>query len=478
MTEILHNQLTEKVEEEKTTALPGIFLIHGQEMLVEQCVDRLVKKLLAGASRDLFCEIMEGSAERIPDLLAQINTFSLITGPKIVVFNNTSVFESRTNEQRIVEQIIEAYGNNELNQAAKALVGLCGRMETELELLPQLINKNNMVQMLYDQLGHDSMGQLVQLAGDQGSHTSRAENYIESLQNAIEKGFANHHHLIITANAKVPKNLKLYKSIKKHGWIVDCNVPMGERRADRMAQEVVLRQTLENALGAEGKSVLNGVFESLCQLTGFDLRTFSQNVEKLIDYTGERREITLDDVQQVLRRTKNDPIFELTNAVADRNLRKAQFYLQTLLSGDWYPLQILAALTNQIRRLLIAKDFVQSEYGKTWANGMNYQQFQKNVMPAIAAFDKQVDEQTHAWDALLQEKKKSKGGNDLFIAPNSKNPFPVYQTLVKSEKYSQIELLRALLLLNETDVRLKSTGQNPAIVLKKTVMEICGSRQN
>ena len=33
-----------------------------------------------------------------------------------------------------------------------------------------------------------------------------------------------------------------------------------------------------------------------------------------------------------------------------------------------------------------------------------------------------------------------------------------------------------MLLLNRTDLRLKSTGQDATLVLKKTIMEICGPK--
>ena len=44
-------------------------------------------------------------------------------------------------------------------------------------------------------------------------------------------------------------------------------------------------------------------------MTGFDLRTFINNLEKLIAYTGERKNITKDDVKSVLERTRIDPIY-------------------------------------------------------------------------------------------------------------------------------------------------------------------------
>jgi DNA polymerase III subunit delta len=478
MTEILHNQLADFIKKATGKALPGTFLIHGQEMLVEQAVEILVGKLLDGASRDLCCESVDGLTENIPAALARMNTFALLSGPKIVLFKEARLLEGRGSHQELVERIVAAWSDQDPDQAARALVHLCGHLEIDLEAVPGNPAGNDILKGLQDQLGPESLDKIVQHGLAQGLRPVGGSDQVAALQKAIEKGFADHHHLLITVGAKVPKNLKLYKSIRDHGWIVDCHVPMGERKADRAAQESVLRQTLETTLAGSGKRLQGGLFQSLCQLTGFDLRTFAQNLEKLIDYTGDRPEITSEDVQHVLQRTRNDPIFELTNAVADRNLAQSLFYLQTLLGADWYPLQILTALANQVRRLLVAKDFAGSSQGRRWSAAMSYQQFQHGMMPAIEDFDRQVGDQVEQWQASAptQDKAKSGGakkGADMALAPNPKNSYPVYQTLLKSEKYSRDELLDALVLLNRTDLRLKSTGQDTAIVLKKAIIDIC-----
>jgi len=66
---------------------------------------------------------------------------------------------------------------------------------------------------------------------------------------------------------------------------------------------------------------------------------------------GERREITAEDVAAVLTRTKKDPLYELTNAVTDRDWEKSFFFLASLLAGDIHGLQALAAIANQVRKL-------------------------------------------------------------------------------------------------------------------------------
>ena len=174
-------------------------------------------------------------------------------------------------------------------------------------------------------------------------------------------------------------------------------MPLGQKKADKTAQEAVLRQTLERMLAAADKKMAPGLFAKLTALTGFDLPVFIGNLEKLINYSGDRKEITAADMDAMVRRTKLDPIFELTNAMADRDGDRAVSFLHGLLKADWHPLQILAALTNQIRKLLVAKDFSTSKYGSAWSAGISYPQFQDRVLPAIKAFDAGVEDQISAW---------------------------------------------------------------------------------
>jgi len=225
-------------------------------------------------------------------------------------------------------------------------------------------------------------------------------------------------------------------------------------------------------------------------MTGFDLRTFSSNMDKLISYVGERKSITAQDVEYVLKRSKKDPIYEFTNAVTDKNIERTLFYLDSLLTGGEidHPLQLLAAIVNQIRKLLIIKDFTESSRGSVWFAGCRYDHFRSKVMPEIIEHDRAFLKQMDDWESMLLEemdedvknqkkgkkkKKKSKASTDLIIAKNPKNTYPVFMMLQKSDKFTKNELIYALECLNKADLGLKKTRQNPKLVLENALIKIC-----
>lgn len=482
MTELVHKQFEPYLAKQAGTSRHCVYLIHGQEMLVEQSADRLVSHLLGSADRDICFQVMEGLAENIPDLIEELNTFALLAGPKIVLFKDAKIFEARAGQQRLIEQIAGHHESGSPEKAAKGLLQLCGRLDIDLENVHRPGQASPGLKSLVEAVGSDVLLQMANHCLDQGWQPIANQDVVAKLLLAIENGFPDSHHLIVAVNAKVPKNLKAYKAIAKLGLVVDCHVPTGERRADKAAQDVVLKQALQQQLEASGKKLAPGLFESLCRLTGFDLRTFTQNVGKLIDYSGERSEISAEDIHHVLRRTKSDPVFELTNALAERNTLQSLFFLNTLLRAKWHPLQILAAMANQVRKLLIAKDFAAGVGRQVWSAGMGYQQFQQSVMPLIQGYDENTRAMADKWQPEDQKESKGKRGAkkaslDVVLAPNPKSAYPVYQTLLKSERYTKDELVAAMVLISQSDVRLKSTGQDPAVVIKKTITEICNNRR-
>jgi DNA polymerase-3 subunit delta len=104
-----------------------------------------------------------------------------------------------------------------------------------------------------------------------------------------------------------------------------------------MARDAVTKATMDAALAQAGKRMANDARQRLMQWTGFDLRTLSGNLEKLISFAGDRKTITDADVTAVLQRTRKDPIFEFTNAVADRDLSAALFFMKSLLEDGMHP---------------------------------------------------------------------------------------------------------------------------------------------
>jgi DNA polymerase-3 subunit delta len=464
-----------------------VYLIFGEEMLVKSAFDKLLDALVPVSNRNINYEPLDGTHENIHAVIAQVNTYSLIPGTRVIALRDSRIFYAGQDRDRLLENAKKAFQDDDIKKAAGHLVRLMGILNLSYEDIGKTSRKKSLGQS--DALAEDDawLDELIAYCRENSLSVPVAGDDAQTLQLAVEKGFPENNHLIITTDM-ADKRRALFKTLNSEGVVIDCSVPGGDRRADRMAQESVLIEKM-NAMLQEGRKTMGrAAYTALYEMTGFDLRTFSSNLEKLISYVGDRPEITTADVESALQRTKIDPIYELTNALGDRKTEAALLLLDSVQSSGVHPLQIFTALINQVRKLLLAKDFVESPYGRDWQAACPYDYFQKRVMPAIAEYDRQLLDHLDDWQTMLDKgsdlrsnpppakktrKKSAKAGSDLLIAKNPNNPYPIYLLLKKSERFSKEELINAFETLNAADKQLKSGGQNPKLVLERVILSIC-----
>ena len=482
---INYKDFNKYLEERRDNPYASVYLIFGEEMLTKNCFDDLLNALLPDAKRSMNYEPLDGTLENIHAVIERVNTFSLLPGAKVTALRDSRIFYAKQDKDRILDNAKAAYKDDNIKKAAGSLLSLLGSLNLNLEDIDKPNREKSLGQGFAAETDDAWLDEVIAYCRDKGLAIPAVRDDSRFLQQAIENGFPRNNHLIITTDM-VDKRRGLFKTLTSEGVVVDCSVPKGDRRADRMAQETVLIEKMDSLLGAAKKKMDRPTYMALYEMTGFDLRTFTNNLEKLISYVGDREQITIEDVQSVLQRTKTDPIYELTNALADRSIDQSLFFLNSVLSAGIHPLQVFTALINQIRKLLLAKDFVKSPFGGGWQAACRYSDFQKHIIPAIVEYDRRLLEQVESWQDALNEqtasqngsatqrkKKKRKAATDLLLARTPKNAYPIFQLLKKSERFSKQELLRAVESLYAADRKLKSGGQNPKLVLEKVIMEIC-----
>jgi DNA polymerase-3 subunit delta len=143
-------------------------------------------------------------------------------------------------------------------------------------------------------------------------------------------------------------------------------------------------------------------------------------------------------------------------------------------------------MTNQIRKLLIIRDFMESPHGSSWYPEMQFAQFKNNVMASVLSYNKELLDQIEEWDDMnsgdldegtqqnkkKRETKKHKPNTDLEIPDN---PYPVYKMLIKSDKFTKNELIDDIEHLSQADFRLKTTKQRPKTILEEAIFWICNT---
>jgi DNA polymerase-3 subunit delta len=463
-------------------AFAPVYLIYGEELLYKKAHDALVAALLPGDSRKHHLEPVTGDNDNISDALNRMNTYSLLSGTKVVSFQDARVFDTQQHKDKLLEKARTAFDNRDMRKAAQYLLSAVAQSGLTLEDL----DPNGSPLLPENSVDAEWLGKMMRYCQENQIPLPANRDYSKQLQDAIIKGFPKRNHLIITTDL-VDQRRGLFATLKEYGLVVDCSVPKGNRQADRQVQEAVVRERMQGILTAANKRMDPRAFSELFEMTGFDLRTFTGNLEKLVLYVGSREMILPEDVTATLDRTREDPVYELTGAVSDKNIEKSLFYLDAILSKGGHPLQILAGLINHFRKVLLAKAFTESSPGRAWRAGISFNQFKTEVIPAIKAYDAQLLATTDGWESMTEadaaeelsgpkKKKKKKKKNiaaDLVIASNPNNPYPIYLLLKKTDRFTMAALLSAYAALGEIDVQLKSTGQSPRILLEKFIVKVC-----
>jgi len=460
-----------------------VFLIFGEESLYKAVLNRLKELLLPSAAGSLNFEPLEGTDINFPEIIERANTFSLLSAPKVVAALDAQVFDSRQNVSQMWENARTAFKDQKIHPAAKIVLRIMGLKG--LSLADSIGDKSFRALALPDADGDDYQvwDDILTYCKNRNLRVPRAADSAGLLQRAIEKGLPAGNYLVVTC-ATVDKRRSLYKAFMKNGTIIDCSVPRSDRRADKQVQNALLQEKLKAALAVNAKTMTNDVFKVLVEMTGFELRAFDSNVQKLITFVGSRKSITRDDVNSVITRTKQDPVYAFTNAVTDRNLKDALFYLNTLMAdgpGALRPEQMLVAVHNQMRKLLVIKDFLKSTLGNSWYTGCPFNLFQQNVLPLVKKYDRVLLDRLDHWQSVLSEnetakgakKKKPKVTTDLLIASKGSNPYPIYLMLQKAERFSRQHLLNCIKFLSQADRRIKTGGADKKLILEELLIRIC-----
>jgi DNA polymerase-3 subunit delta len=282
---------------------------------------------------------------------------------------------------------------------------------------------------------------------------------LKSLSVFLNSGIPESNFLIFSC-LKIDKRSSFFKVIKEKGFIVDCSIPMGLSRRDINEQTKFLRNEMKVILQQSQKEIEEKAFISLVDLTGFDPDTFKENLEKLVSFTGQKKRISVNDVSQLIKRSKTDPIFDFTNAFSDKNIKKTLFLLSSLLNSNFHVLQILKALINHIRKIFAAKCFIENvniRKQQIWVKGLDFNRFNKLVVPEIIKADDVLTKELGLWQETT---------SDFFLASKSKSTYPEYQIFKKSDNFSLTELENIILDLGELDNKFKSSSQDEQILIK------------
>jgi len=223
--------------------------------------------------------------------------------------------------------------------------------------------------------------------------------------------------LFFLEDRALPKShpvLKLARS-SETGHVKTFEVPRGSELA---------RWVREQAKQSEAEIEPQAV-RALCTYVGPDLYQLYQEIAKLAAYTNGQRPISAEDVQLLTPHARQASIFDMVDALGQRNGRAASRIYHTLLDVGEHPLALMAMITRQFRLMIQVKE----------------------LAPKLG---------TH--QAIARELKQ--------------NPYPIRKILAQSENFSSAQLSRIYHKLLDTDVDIKIGATEPTLALDILIADI------
>lgn len=179
--------------------------------------------------------------------------------------------------------------------------------------------------------------------------SGKAKNYDEDA--AVKRLGEYLEHLPETAciafvvSGKCDGRKKLYQQLKKKAVLVNF-APLEDRE---------LTQWIAKRLGKAGKQISLNACQRLWFSAGRDLTLLSNEIDKLIGYTGEQAEITEADVDAICVKSTEYKVYDLADTLLSGQGSKALQMLNALLRDGEERLMLLSLLGRQCRQLKYAK---------------------------------------------------------------------------------------------------------------------------
>ncbi len=117
-------------------------------------------------------------------------------------------------------------------------------------------------------------------------------------------------------------------------------------------------------LEKEAYKMSNDAINMLLERTDYEFGLLEQELNKLKIYRIDEKEITEQDVLALVPKNLENNIFELTNAMIDKNQAKALEIYNDLIRQNEDPLRILGFIASKMRELFHARLLIQKGYGK------------------------------------------------------------------------------------------------------------------
>jgi len=437
----------------KGKAVPCYLLFGQEDYLLGDTLNQMLDILVPPSDRDFGLFVVDGENADFDLVSNHLQAPSLLGGGKVVVVKNTTLFQSKDNLLDLVDKIrvnLDLYPDKAVRYFLNFLK-LSGFAWEDMQGAGwQKITDEQWQTAVEGDPGDDRqkwLPKVIELCTGRNTAASGGADPAEQFEKLLSSGLPAGNCLILTADT-VDKRKKIYKVIEQNGAILEFATAKNEN-----ATKETLKTEARKLLDRCGKNMSPDAWMALGRKTGFELRSSLNELQKLISFVGERNIIEDRDVETVVGKTKEDSIFNLTNALSEKNASAALSALKALLDQGEHHLMILTMISREIRLLLQASILLNSGKLPRINPTMDFAWFQKNVYPAVTQLAANFSPKD---DVLMR-----------------KHPYVIFNALRNCRRFSSTVLIDYLDDLLEIDRGMKSSATDPQLLLENFLMKAC-----
>lgn len=253
---------------------------------------------------------------------------------------------------------------------------------------------------------------------------------------------------LLVSAGKTDKRKAFYKTLEKLGTVEHfAALSLADKKWSDQAEDLAYKK-----LKALKKEISSEALAKLVVNVGPHMAQLHSEVEKLAAYVGSRADIALADVDAIVTRNKQARAFALADALGNRNL---PVLLRTLDEELWEvrlkidkksEIGLLYGLISKVRMMIFLQEMLKAGWIKPDGD---YNRFKAQLERVPA-------------DTLPEDKRI----NPLM------NPYPLFLALPQAKNYTLAELVRAMDLLLQCNMKLVSSQLDESLVLQQTLTQI------
>jgi len=281
------------------------------------------------------------------------------------------------------------------------------------------------------------------LGDDQKARSAAVQSALEELSELLDRGVGSEITFLISAT-EVDKRRAFYKTLVKRAEVqVFDRLDSGRAGWEEEATEIIQQRAKKRKLQFDADAL-----DLFVLLTGGDTRQIDNELEKLDTFLGKDRVVRVDLVRELVPLSRAGVIFELSTALATRDLELALTLVRRLLDHGESAIGILlVAIVPTIRNLLLAKDLMERHRLRPTHSPFQFI-YAINRLPAKAT------------EHLPRKKDGSINAYGLGIAAQHAHQFETDQL---------IEAMRACL---EANIQLVTTQLDHELILTEVVVKL------